>query len=134
MGLATQFDLDLFMTGYDLWATHAGRARRAHYDLAHSPAEHTVSAAAAGLGRHRASIADHDGDLGAALGSPETRRARAEDRVAGDDRRDAETDDLRGDGLDPAARRAAARSLERTGGALDGRSGSPRPPRPNAAP
>ena len=28
MSLAAQFDLDLFMTGYDLWATHASVSRR----------------------------------------------------------------------------------------------------------
>ncbi len=44
MGLAAQFDLDLFMTGYDLWATQAAVRAAAHYDLAHSPATHTVSA------------------------------------------------------------------------------------------
>jgi hypothetical protein len=44
MGLAAQFDLDLFMTGYDLWATQGSIRAAAHYDLAHSPLQHTVSA------------------------------------------------------------------------------------------
>ncbi|WP_211294233.1 SbcC/MukB-like Walker B domain-containing protein [Lentzea kentuckyensis] len=42
--LTAQFDLDLFMTGYDLWATYATVPACAHYDLSHSAAEHTVSA------------------------------------------------------------------------------------------
>ena len=54
MSLAAQFDLDLFMTGYDLWATQAAVRAAAHYDLAHSPIEHTVSALAAGVGRSAA--------------------------------------------------------------------------------
>jgi hypothetical protein len=36
ISLAAQFDLDLFMTGYDLWA--------GHYDLARTAVDHTVSA------------------------------------------------------------------------------------------
>ena len=74
MGLAAQFGLDLFMTGYDLWATQGSIRAAAHYDLAHSPVQHTVSALllvwdGAGL------IADESGELTAALGSPGTRRA-----------------------------------------------------------
>ena len=50
LGLSVQFDLDLFMTGYDLWITYAGRPRRVRTtDLAHSTAEQAVSARAAGL-------------------------------------------------------------------------------------
>jgi hypothetical protein len=49
MGLAAQFDLDLFMTGYDLWAAQGSVRAAARYDLAHSPVQHTVSAVA-GLG------------------------------------------------------------------------------------
>ena len=43
-GWPPQFDLDLFMTGYDLWATYATVPAGAHYDLSHSAVEHAVSA------------------------------------------------------------------------------------------
>ncbi|MFB8001042.1 SbcC/MukB-like Walker B domain-containing protein [Nocardia sp. NPDC056000] len=74
LGLSVQFDLDLFMTGYDLWITYAHVPGCSHYDLAHSAAENTVSATllvwdSADL------LAEHDGtDLTAALGSPNRRR------------------------------------------------------------
>ncbi|HEY2578976.1 MAG TPA: TIGR02680 family protein [Streptosporangiaceae bacterium] len=73
MGLAAQFDLDLFMTGYDLWATQAAVRAAAHYDLAHSPIEHTVSALLLVWDGARL-LADEVGELSAALGSPGTRR------------------------------------------------------------
>jgi uncharacterized protein (TIGR02680 family) len=72
-GLAAEFDFDLFMTGFDLWATYPTVPGAAHYDLSHSPAEHTVSALLMvwdGTGTD----ADIDGGLAAALGSPLTRR------------------------------------------------------------
>ena len=72
MSLAVQFDLDLFMTGYDLWATHANVPGCAHYDLSHSPTEHIVSALLL-VWDGAESIADLDGTLAAALGSPGTR-------------------------------------------------------------
>ncbi|WP_024804771.1 TIGR02680 family protein [Nocardia sp. BMG51109] len=74
LGLSVDFDLDLFMTGYDLWITYDHVPACAHYDLAHSAAENTVSATllvwdSADL------LAEHDGsDLTAALGSPNRRR------------------------------------------------------------
>ena len=74
MGLAAQFDLDLFMTGYDLWATEGAIRAAAHYDLAHSPVQHTVSALLL-VWDGTELIADETGELGAALGSPGTRRA-----------------------------------------------------------
>ena len=74
MGLAAQFDLDLFMTGYDLWATEGTIRAAAHYDLAHSPVQHTVSALLL-VWDGTELIADEAGELGAALGSPGTRRA-----------------------------------------------------------
>jgi Putative exonuclease SbcCD, C subunit len=74
MGLAAQFDLDLFMTGYDLWATQASVRAAAHYDLAHSPAEHTVSALLP-VWDGAQLLADEVGELSAVLGSPGTRRA-----------------------------------------------------------
>lgn len=74
MGLAAQFDLDLFMTGYDLWATQGAIRAAAHYDLAHSPVQHTVSALLL-VWDGAELIADASGELTAALGSPGTRRA-----------------------------------------------------------
>ncbi len=74
MGLAAQFDLDLFMTGYDLWATQGSIRAAAHYDLAHSPVQHTVSALLL-VWDGAELIADESGELTAVLGSPGTRRA-----------------------------------------------------------
>ncbi|MFI8565923.1 TIGR02680 family protein [Rhodococcus sp. NPDC078407] len=74
LGLSVQFDLDLFMTGYDLWITYGDVPGCAHYDLAHSTAENTVSAALL-VWENGELFAEHDGtDLAAALGSPLTRR------------------------------------------------------------
>jgi len=73
MGLAAQFDLDLFMTGYDLWATQAAVRAAAHYDLAHSPTEHTVSALLL-VWDGAQLLADEAGELSAVLGSPGARR------------------------------------------------------------
>ncbi|MGW6262611.1 SbcC/MukB-like Walker B domain-containing protein [Streptomyces sp. NPDC055085] len=73
MSLAVQFDLDLFMTGYDLWAAHASVPAAAHYDLAHTPADHTVSALLL-LWDGSQLLTDNTGDLTTALGSPDTRR------------------------------------------------------------
>jgi uncharacterized protein (TIGR02680 family) len=74
MSLARQFDLDLFMTGYDLWATHASVSGAAHYDLSHSAVEHTVSTVLL-VWDGAANVVDFDGSLARALGSPQTRRA-----------------------------------------------------------
>ena len=74
MSLAAQFDLDLFMTGYDLWATSSAVRAAAHYDLAHSPVQHTVSALLLAWDGAEL-IADETGSLSARLGSPGTRRA-----------------------------------------------------------
>ncbi|MER7694510.1 TIGR02680 family protein [Streptomyces sp. NPDC097610] len=73
MSLAAQFDLDLFMTGYDLWAAHASVPAAAHYDLAHTAVDHTVSALLLVWDGDRL-LADDTGDLTTALGSPGTRR------------------------------------------------------------
>lgn len=74
LGLSVQFDLDLFMTGYDLWITYAGVPGCAHYDLAHSSAEQAVSAALL-VWADGELLAEHDGsDLATALGSPLRRR------------------------------------------------------------
>jgi SbcC/RAD50-like, Walker B motif len=43
LSLTVAFDLDLFMTGFDLWATHRDLRGVAHYDLLHLGAEHAVS-------------------------------------------------------------------------------------------
>ncbi|WP_040708039.1 TIGR02680 family protein [Nocardia takedensis] len=77
LGLSVQFDLDLFMTGYDLWITYAHVPGCAHYDLAHSAAEHTVSATLL-VWDSGELLAEHDGgDLPTALGSPDRRRVPA---------------------------------------------------------
>ncbi|WP_406172398.1 TIGR02680 family protein [Streptomyces sp. NBC_00996] len=81
MSLAAQFDLDLFMTGYDLWAAHASVSAAAHYDLAHTAVDHTVSALLLVWDGDRL-LADDTGDLTAALGSPGTRRASAPEEAA----------------------------------------------------
>jgi uncharacterized protein (TIGR02680 family) len=72
MSLAKQFDLDLFMTGYDLWATHPAVTGCAHYDLSHSTVEHAVSTVLL-VWDGAMNVADFDGTLAAALGSPSTR-------------------------------------------------------------
>jgi hypothetical protein len=69
MGLAAQFDLYLFMTGYDLCATEGTIRAAAHYDLAHSPVQHTVSALLL-VWDGAELIAEEVGELCAALGSP----------------------------------------------------------------
>jgi hypothetical protein len=73
MGLAGQFDLDLMMTGYDLWATHPQVRGAAHYDLSHSTLEHTVATVLL-VWDGSDNLVDVDGSLARALGSPETRR------------------------------------------------------------
>ncbi|GGK79600.1 TIGR02680 family protein [Mangrovihabitans endophyticus] len=74
MALAKRFDLDLFMTGYDLWATYPAVTGAAHYDLSHSSVDHTVSAVLL-VWDGTASIADFDGSLAHALGAPSSRAA-----------------------------------------------------------
>ncbi|MFG2635194.1 TIGR02680 family protein [Streptomyces sp. NPDC048362] len=81
MSLAAQFDLDLFMTGYDLWAAHASVSAAAHYDLAHTAVDHTVSALLLVWDGARL-LADDTGDLTAALGSPGTRRVPTPEEAA----------------------------------------------------
>ena len=74
LSLCVQFDLDLFMTGFDLWITYAGVPGCAHYDLSHSVAEHTVAATLL-VWSGGELLAEHDGsDLAIALGSPGTRK------------------------------------------------------------
>jgi hypothetical protein len=43
MSLSVEFDLDLFMTGFDLWVTFSGVPMAAHYDLVHVASLNTVS-------------------------------------------------------------------------------------------
>ncbi|EGX54911.1 hypothetical protein SZN_35527 [Streptomyces zinciresistens K42] len=81
MSLAAQFDLDLFMTGYDLWAAHASVSAAAHYDLAHTAVDHTVSALLLVWDGARL-LADDTGDLTTALGSPGTRRVPTSEEAA----------------------------------------------------
>ncbi|MGW4128946.1 TIGR02680 family protein [Amycolatopsis japonica] len=75
--LTAQFDLDLFMTGYDLWATYATVPACAHYDLSHSAAEHTVSALLVVWDGKEILADSAAGNLAAELGSPGTRRRRS---------------------------------------------------------
>ena len=42
-GLVVKFDLDLFMTGHDLWVTCDTVPMIAHYDMYHDKTTHTVS-------------------------------------------------------------------------------------------
>ncbi|MCX4598184.1 TIGR02680 family protein [Streptomyces sp. NBC_01549] len=81
MSLAAQFDLDLFMTGYDLWAAHASVSAAAHYDLAHTAVDHTVSALLLVWDCDRL-LADDTGELTTALGSPGTRRVPTPEEAA----------------------------------------------------
>lgn len=74
LGLSVRFDLDLFMTGYDLWVTYAEVPGCAHYALSHSAAEHVVDAALIVWDGGRLWDEPDPGDLVAALGSPGTRR------------------------------------------------------------
>jgi uncharacterized protein (TIGR02680 family) len=74
MSLARQFDLDLFMTGYDLWAAHPVVTGAAHYDLSHSAVDHAVSTVLL-VWDGSSNVVDFDGTLARALGSPERRRA-----------------------------------------------------------
>ncbi|MFF0813732.1 TIGR02680 family protein [Rhodococcus sp. NPDC003318] len=74
LGLSVQFDLDLFMTGYDLWVTYPDVPGCAHYDLSHSTPEHSVSATLM-VWDGGMLMSEHDGtDLARALGSPLRRR------------------------------------------------------------
>jgi hypothetical protein len=43
LGLTVKFDLDMFMTGHDLWASYASVPMAAHYDMHSDKASHTVS-------------------------------------------------------------------------------------------
>jgi hypothetical protein len=74
MALAKQFDLDLFMTGYDLWATYPAVGGAAHYDLSHSAVDHAVSTVLL-VWDGTMNVADFDGSLATALGSPQRRQA-----------------------------------------------------------
>jgi uncharacterized protein (TIGR02680 family) len=44
LGLTTKFDLDLFMTGHELWVTFPSVPMIAHYDMLHDKASQSVSA------------------------------------------------------------------------------------------
>lgn len=74
LGLSVTFDLDLFMTGYDLWITYAEVPGCAHYALSHSAAEHVVDAALIVWDGGTLWDEPEPGDLVTALGSPGTRR------------------------------------------------------------
>ena len=44
LGLTVKFDLDLFMTGHDLWVRYPTVPLIAHYDMQHDKATHAISA------------------------------------------------------------------------------------------
>ena len=44
LGLTVEFDLDLFLTGHDLWCTHPTVPSIAIYDLLHLRDQHAVHA------------------------------------------------------------------------------------------
>ncbi|MEU7894278.1 TIGR02680 family protein [Nonomuraea sp. NPDC049152] len=44
LGLTVKFDLDLFMTGHDLWVHYDSVPMAAHYDMHHDKSAHAVSA------------------------------------------------------------------------------------------
>ena len=44
LGLTVKFDLDLFMTGHDLWVRYPTVPAVAHYDMHHDKVAHAVSA------------------------------------------------------------------------------------------
>ncbi|GAA1440530.1 SbcC/MukB-like Walker B domain-containing protein [Nocardiopsis tropica] len=44
MGLTVTFDLDMFMTGHDLWVHYDSVPMASHYDMHHDKGSHTVSA------------------------------------------------------------------------------------------
>ncbi|MFC3494451.1 TIGR02680 family protein [Glycomyces rhizosphaerae] len=74
MSLAAEFDLQMVMTGYDLWATFPEVEGAAHYSLSHDEATATVSAMLmVWNGSENTEAHDYDGSLAAALGSPGTR-------------------------------------------------------------
>jgi len=79
-GLAVKFDLDLFMTGHDLWVTTATVPMIAHYDMYHDKATRTVSALlmlwdGAQLIDAAAGFADNDALVTELLGLRPTRHA-----------------------------------------------------------
>ena len=79
-GLAVKFDLDLFMTGHDLWVTCATVPMIAHYDMYHDKTSHTVSSLlmlwdGTQLLDAAAGYADNDGLVTRLLGFRPTRHA-----------------------------------------------------------
>ncbi|WP_199041694.1 TIGR02680 family protein [Glycomyces salinus] len=76
MSLASEFDLQMIMTGFDLWATFPEVAGAAHYSMSHDGTTATVSAMLmVWNGAEDTEAHDYDGSLAAALGSPGTRMA-----------------------------------------------------------
>ena len=136
-GLAVKFDLDLFMTGHDLWVTAATVPMIAHYDMYHDKTTRTVSSLlmlwdGEQLVDASAGYADNDALVAAAARLPAdpARAARHRlDAVRG-------TGGSRGLGTSPTTKKTmpnpydgpeyrrllerARRSLERTGGDLSG--------------
>ncbi|THV42161.1 TIGR02680 family protein [Glycomyces buryatensis] len=74
MSLAAEFDLQMVMTGFDLWATFPEVNGAAHYSLSHDDATATVSAMLmVWNGSENTESHDYDGSLAEALGSSGTR-------------------------------------------------------------
>src|SRR6202034_1002586 len=79
-GLAVKFDLDLFMTGHDLWVTAATVPMIAHYDMYHDKTTRTVSSLlmlwdGEQLVDASAGYADNDARVAELLGFRPTRHA-----------------------------------------------------------
>ena len=66
LSLTVAFDLDLFMTGYDLWATQPAVRGVAHYDLLHMPDDRAVSSLLV-LWNGRELVEGHDAEIDLAL-------------------------------------------------------------------
>ncbi|GAB3652704.1 hypothetical protein GCM10027589_10320 [Actinocorallia lasiicapitis] len=80
LGLTVKFDLDMFMTGHDLWASYPTVPMAAHYDMHSDKASHTVSAMlvlwdGAQLLDADASYTGNEHLATALLGFPPTRRS-----------------------------------------------------------
>ena len=140
LGLTVKFDLDLFMTGHDLWVRYPTVPLIAHYDMKHDKAAHALSTLLVLWDGEQLIDADAgfagNEDLAAELlGFRPTRHvpAQAGGTLVTAVEEDLDEDDGRGvNGAGPSLDRyrgpeyrrllaAARRSLERTGGQLTGR-------------
>ncbi|ETK37733.1 TIGR02680 family protein [Microbispora sp. ATCC PTA-5024] len=86
LGLTVRYDLDVFMTGHDLWVRYDTVPAAAHYDMHSDKASHTVSAMlvlwdGCELVDSAAGFSGNDELAGEILGFPPTRRVPEEDGV-----------------------------------------------------